>query len=196
MTATTATATATRKPAPFCSGTGQEPSVAAPDGSGVCAVCGGVAPALTKRGRLPRHQAVNVEPTVEATPAPAAPKAEKPAPKAEEATEDEAPKGPAYRAPVVREGSGLEAKFHKVRANGTTRAIPTYPVGTAARETAEAMDAARTGGATVAAVAAAFHVSVPTVRRMLQSLALTQQQEKAAAAAAKAAATRAAKSSK
>lgn len=222
----TATATATsaspfgtdavRKPQPFCSGTGQAPAVLVPgrgkhDGS-PCSVCGAVLVA-TKAGKMPRHQAVvmpaeespalgNDVTPVEAVPAPAPKRTRKPkavpAALAEEPTEaaEEAPKGPAYRAPIVKAGAGTEATFRKVRANGTTRAIPTYPVGTKHRDTADAMFAAREQGATVATIAESFHVSVPTVRRMLQSLALTVQQERAAAAAVKAASTRKAKAGK
>lgn len=79
-------------------------------------------------------------------------------------------KAAAYRAPVVQTPEG---SFRKVRANGTTRSIPTYPAGTALRETAEAMASAKAQGASVATVAATFHVSVASVRRMLASLALT-----------------------
>ena len=76
----------------------------------------------------------------------------------------------AYRAPVTLQADG---SYRKTRANGTTRNVPTYPVGTAQRALAETYAEGIAAGATVATIAATFHVSVPTVRRVLHSLTLS-----------------------
>lgn len=95
--------------------------------------------------------------------------------------------------PVVRTGKGNEATYRKVRANGTVRNIPLLPAGSEARTTAEAVVAKRNDGVTMAAIAADLHVSVPTVRRMINSLLLTEKHEAGQAKVAKMLAAKAAK---
>lgn len=67
--------------------------------------------------------------------------------------------------------------FHKERANGTTRHLPTYPIGTPERETGEWILVQREEGRTMRDIAAEMHVSVPTVRRMLNATLLSQELE-------------------
>lgn len=99
----------------------------------------------------------------------------------------------AVTANVTRTGKGDEATYRKVRANGTARRIPLLAAGTEARTVAEGIVAARNEGTTMKAIAADLHVSVPTVRRMINSLLLTQKHE---AGQARSAALQAAKAAK
>lgn len=64
-------------------------------------------------------------------------------------------------------------KFHSERANGTTRRIQFLAEGTQARDTAEWVVGQRSEGRTMKAIASEMHVSVPTVRRMINALTLT-----------------------
>lgn len=63
------------------------------------------------------------------------------------------------------------------RANGTTRHLDLAPLGSTRRDTAEWISERLEDGATVAAVARELHVSVPTVRRIIMSLELTEEIE-------------------
>lgn len=104
-----------------------------------------------------------------------------------------APKPAAKTAPAPsvasrfqREGEGDSVKFFRIRANGTKRRVPT--LSGEALATAQAIRNEREAGGTMKAIAEARHLSVPTVRRMLTSLALTEELAAAAkelAAAAK-----------
>lgn len=72
-----------------------------------------------------------------------------------------------------------KVRFHTVRSNGSTRRVQFLAEGTADREVAEWVLAQREEGATMKAIAAEMHVSVPTVRRMINALLLTQEMEEA-----------------
>jgi hypothetical protein len=63
------------------------------------------------------------------------------------------------------------------RANGTTRHLELAPVGSTRRDTAEWISERLDEGATVKQVARELHASVPTVRRLLMSLELTEEIE-------------------
>lgn len=63
------------------------------------------------------------------------------------------------------------------RANGTTRHIDLAPVGSTRRDTAEWISERLDEGHTVGAVARELHVSIPTVRRIIMSLELTEEIE-------------------
>jgi DNA-binding NarL/FixJ family response regulator len=64
--------------------------------------------------------------------------------------------------------------FHKERANGTTRHLP-MPTTDEAKATAEWVLAQREEGVTMKAIAAEMHVSVPTVRRIINGALLAQE---------------------
>lgn len=66
-------------------------------------------------------------------------------------------------------------QFYRVRGNGTTRHIPFYAEGSEAREVAEQVSEWREEGKTMQAIAADLHMSVPSVRRMLNSLLLSEE---------------------
>jgi hypothetical protein len=63
------------------------------------------------------------------------------------------------------------------RANGTTRHLELCPVGSTRRDTAEWISERLDDGATVRTVARELHVSVPTVRRFIMALELTEEIE-------------------
>lgn len=63
------------------------------------------------------------------------------------------------------------------RANGTTRHLELCPVGSTRRDTAEWISEQVDEGRSLRAVAAELHVSLPTVRRALMSLELTEEIE-------------------
>jgi hypothetical protein len=63
------------------------------------------------------------------------------------------------------------------RANGTTRHLELCPVGSTRRDTAEWISEQVDEGRSLRAVAAELHVSVPTVRRALMALELTEEIE-------------------
>lgn len=67
--------------------------------------------------------------------------------------------------------------FHKERANGTTRHLPTYRLGTPERETGEWILVQREEGRTMRDIATEMSVSVPTARRMLNATLLSQEVE-------------------
>lgn len=66
---------------------------------------------------------------------------------------------------------------HSVRANGTTRHLELAPLGSTRRDAAEWVSERLEDGASVRTVARELHVSVPTVRRMLLALELTEEIE-------------------
>ena len=68
-------------------------------------------------------------------------------------------------------------KFYTIRENGTYRHIPFLGAGTVEREVAEWVAMQREEGVTMKAIAAEMHLSVPSVRRVLNSLLLTQEVE-------------------
>jgi len=72
-------------------------------------------------------------------------------------------------------------KFHTLRGNGTTRRIQFLAEGTPEREAAEWVMAQRSEGVTMKTLAGQMHVSVPTVRRMINALLLTWEVEEDAA---------------
>lgn len=63
------------------------------------------------------------------------------------------------------------------RGNGTTRRLELCPVGSTRRDTAEWISERLDDGATVRTVARELHVSVPTVRRFIMALELTEEIE-------------------
>lgn len=78
---------------------------------------------------------------------------------------------------LLPEAAEGKVKFHRERGNGTFRRIQFLADGTEAREIAEWIQSEREEGKTMKGIAAEMHVSVPTVRRMLNSLLLTQEME-------------------
>lgn len=70
-----------------------------------------------------------------------------------------------------------KVKFHRERANGTTRRVQYLAPTSIERETAEWVMEQRSEGRTMKAIAAEMHVSVPTVRRMINALLLTWEVE-------------------
>lgn len=80
-------------------------------------------------------------------------------------------------APVAETTEGHVVRFYRQRANGTTRHVPLLAEGTDARADAEWVQAQRDEGRTMKAISAEVHLSVPTLRRMLTSLALTEECE-------------------
>jgi DNA-binding NarL/FixJ family response regulator len=80
---------------------------------------------------------------------------------------------------LVPEAAEGKVKFHTQRSNGTFRRVQFLAEGTKDREVAEWVAAQREEGVTMKAIAAEMHVSVPTVRRMLNALLLTQEIEEA-----------------
>lgn len=66
-------------------------------------------------------------------------------------------------------------QFYRVRGNGTTRHIPFYAEGTKEREVAEYVAEQREDGVSMKAIATELHMSVPSVRRMLNSLLLSEE---------------------
>lgn len=82
---------------------------------------------------------------------------------------------------LATEAAEGTVKFHTERSNGTTRRIQFLAEGTDARLVAEWVMEQRTDGRTMKAIAAEMHVSVPTVRRMINALLLTWEVEEDAA---------------
>lgn len=68
-------------------------------------------------------------------------------------------------------------RFHTVRANGSTRRVQFYAADTKAREEAEWVAEQRADGRTMKAIAEELHMSVPSVRRMLNALLLAEEVE-------------------
>lgn len=77
----------------------------------------------------------------------------------------------------VAEAAKGNVQFYKVRANGTTRHIPFFADGTKEREEAEWIAEQREDGRTMKAIAEELHLSVPSVRRILNSLLLSEEVE-------------------
>lgn len=67
--------------------------------------------------------------------------------------------------------------FHAERGNGTFRRVHFLAEGTTARETAEWVLAQRDAGRTMRAIATEMHVSIPSVRRIINDLLLTHEVE-------------------
>lgn len=78
---------------------------------------------------------------------------------------------------LATEAAQGNVKFHTLRANGTTRRVQFLAEGTPEREVAEWVMAQRGEGVTMKAIASEMHVSVPTVRRMINALLLTWEVE-------------------
>lgn len=66
-------------------------------------------------------------------------------------------------------------QFYRVRGNGTTRHIPVFAEGTKEFEVAEYVAEKREEGTTMKALAAELHLSVPSVRRLLNSYLLSDE---------------------
>jgi hypothetical protein len=66
-------------------------------------------------------------------------------------------------------------QFYRVRGNGTTRHIPVFAQGTPEFETAEQVAEWREDGKTMKDIAAELHMSVPSVRRLLNSYLLSDE---------------------
>lgn len=66
-------------------------------------------------------------------------------------------------------------QFYRVRGNGTTRHIPVFVEGTKEFEVAEYVAEQREEGATMKALAAELHMSVPSVRRLINSYLLSDE---------------------
>lgn len=66
-------------------------------------------------------------------------------------------------------------QFYKVRANGTTRHIPVFAEGTEDFEKAEQVAEWREDGRTMKSIATELHLSVPSVRRILNSFYLSDE---------------------
>lgn len=75
---------------------------------------------------------------------------------------------------AAAEGS---VKFYRLRDNGTYRHIPFLAADSKDRETAEWVAEQREEGVTMKAIAADMHMSIPSVRRVLNSLLLTEEVE-------------------
>lgn len=73
------------------------------------------------------------------------------------------------------ESGQLEA--YRVRSNGTTRLVRLLPVGSTGRDTAEWISEQIDEGRTAQSVARELHSSVPTIRRFLEALELTEEIE-------------------
>jgi len=70
-----------------------------------------------------------------------------------------------------------QVKFHTIRADGTLRRVQFYAAGTTARAQAETIWQQREAGRKMSAIAAEFHLSVPSVRRILNALTLSKEVE-------------------
>lgn len=82
-----------------------------------------------------------------------------------------------YRTPRVMLEQGL-LRAYRVRANGTMRHLDLLPLASTKREAAEWInDAVDMDGRSVESVARELHISTPTVRRVLEALALTEEIE-------------------
>lgn len=77
----------------------------------------------------------------------------------------------------VESAANGTVKFYRVRDNGTFRHIPFLADGTQDREVAEWVADQRDQGVTMKAIATEMHQSVPSVRRILNSLLLTEEVE-------------------
>jgi hypothetical protein len=66
-------------------------------------------------------------------------------------------------------------QFYRVRGNGTTRHIPVFAEGTKEFEVAEYVAEQREEGTTMKALATELHMSVPSVRRLINSYLLSDE---------------------
>lgn len=89
-----------------------------------------------------------------------------------------APATPAtvLRSPLEMLEAG-ELRAYSLRDNGTMRHLDLAPVGSTRRDTAEWISERLDEGITVKAVSRELHVSVPTIRRIIMSLELTEEIE-------------------
>lgn len=88
---------------------------------------------------------------------------------------------------VVTEGTTVETfqtalaegkvRFYRVRENDTFRHIPYFAEGTKDREVGEWVLGQREEGVTMKAIAAEMHVSVPSVRRLINAVILANEVE-------------------
>lgn len=78
--------------------------------------------------------------------------------------------------PTAMLDAGLLVAYSE-RSNGTTRRLELCPVGSTRRDTAEWVSERLDEGATLRTVARELHVSVPTVRRFIMALELTEEIE-------------------
>lgn len=96
----------------------------------------------------------------------------------------DAPAAPSPTEPVPATPGPLSAacaagtvRLYRVRATGTTRAVPYLADGTPQREVAEWLDAALEGGTSLRTAATDAGLSLPTARRLVTALAITEEIE-------------------
>lgn len=77
----------------------------------------------------------------------------------------------------LAEAAKGKISFHTERQDGTLRKVHFLAGGTKERETAEWVAEQREAGATMRKIANELHLSVPSVRRMINDLALTEEFE-------------------
>lgn len=77
----------------------------------------------------------------------------------------------------VKAAAEGKVRFYRVRENGTYRHIQFLADGTKEREVAEWIAGQREEGVTMKAIASDINLSVPSVRRILNSLLLTEEVE-------------------
>jgi hypothetical protein len=70
-----------------------------------------------------------------------------------------------------------KVKFHTVRGDGTTRRVQFFSRGSKARKQAEWVYRQRTAGRSMADIATEMHVSIPSVRRIINALLLAREVE-------------------
>lgn len=68
-----------------------------------------------------------------------------------------------------------KVKFYRVRSNGTTRHVPFFAEGSKEREEGEWVLEQREEGRTMQDIASELHLSVPSVRRMINSALLADE---------------------
>lgn len=88
---------------------------------------------------------------------------------------------------VIAEGTTVETfatalaegkvRFYRVRENDTYRHVPYFAEGTKEREVGEWVLEQREEGVTMKAIATEMHVSVPSVRRLINAVLLAQEVE-------------------
>jgi hypothetical protein len=70
-----------------------------------------------------------------------------------------------------------KVRFHTVRSNGTTRRVQFFAQGSKPRTEAEWILAQREAGRSMVEIATHMHVSIPSVRRMINALLLAREVE-------------------
>lgn len=68
-----------------------------------------------------------------------------------------------------------DVQFYKIRANGTSRHIPVFAEGTKEFQSAEWVQEQREEGRSMKDIAAELHLSVPSVRRLINSYLLSDE---------------------